>query len=406
MPRRTVLAAALLLLSVVPCRALFHSAVIDELMSGAGGDASIQYVEIRMLGASQNMIGNTRLAAFSCDGTSVDILLLVPGPNLPNAIGGARWIMASPGGAAFLAAAGISPDRVWDRGVTGSIPTACGQVCWGAPGLIPPAPTWDATDPDNYVDCVAYGPYTGPRASFAGPVLGVTPGDGTLSLTRTGTGVMNDNVFALTCPSPRNNAGANGAFGPCTPPATTTTTAATSTTGVTATTTTFPPGVGQLLSGTRLVLKARPDPSVRKLSASSHDPGLTLGEGRGSADDPTANGGTLRLVAQVGEPFDVSFALPAPSWRAAGRRGYRYRQRTRERLGPVREIVLKAGRLLLVRAAGGELPFTLAGNPNPVAVVLTMGAERYCMQFGGEVRFRPGRRLKATAAPPPASCPP
>ena len=34
---------------------------------------------------------------------------------------------------------GITPDFTWDNGVTGSIPTSCGMVCWGAPGgTVPP----------------------------------------------------------------------------------------------------------------------------------------------------------------------------------------------------------------------------------------------------------------------------
>jgi hypothetical protein len=44
------------------------------------------------------------------------------------------------------------------------------MVCWGAPGIVPPSDpgSWDHTVPANYVDCVAYGSYTGPTNGFIG----------------------------------------------------------------------------------------------------------------------------------------------------------------------------------------------------------------------------------------------
>jgi hypothetical protein len=229
--RIAVLAAASLVAFVpAPARALFHIAHVHEVMSGAGGDPSVQYVEIRMAAGGQNVTGNTRLTAFNCDGSTATVLLLVPS-NVASAMTDDRFIMAT---TSFAAEAGITPDFTWDPNVTGNMPTACGMVCWGAPGIAPPAPTWNASDPNQYVDCVAYGPYTGTTKTSthdgtppSGTPTTLTPGDGTFSLTRTAFGGNNATDFALACPTPENNAGSIGSFGACSPPTTTTTTTST-----------------------------------------------------------------------------------------------------------------------------------------------------------------------------------
>jgi hypothetical protein len=227
-------------LVATPAHAVFHIAVIDEVMSGAGGDPTVQYVEIRMLSGLQNSVCHSRLTVFRCqaDGGGSQVLIDNLGgagavnPCLANQGADVRWIMASPSGATFLTKSGISPDFTWDSGVTGGIPTSCGMVCWGAPGTLTPPPnppTWDATNPANYVDCVAYGAYDGTAEPLGNPPATATPGSGTFSLTRTDS-AMFTNAFDLACPTPTNNAGATGNFGACSPPTSTTTTATTSTT--------------------------------------------------------------------------------------------------------------------------------------------------------------------------------
>jgi len=219
------LAGLVVLLAPASAHAVFHVSHIGELMTGARGDPSIQYVEIRMDAASQNVTGGTRLTAFNCDGSTASVLLVVPS-NVPNQGPGLHWIMASPSAAIFLGASGIAPDFIWNGTAAGAgIPASCGMVCWGAPGIVPPSPSsWNATDPNNYVDCVAYGPYTGPRkvsqhdgTSPSGTPTPLTPGGGSLSLTRVSTTGNNATDFALACPTPTNNAGATGAFGSCAP---------------------------------------------------------------------------------------------------------------------------------------------------------------------------------------------
>jgi len=114
----------------------------------------VQYAEIRMLTGLQNFVTNTRLTAFNCDGSAFNVLLVVPS-DVMNA---------------------------------GTVP--CGMVCWGAPGSVSvqdPA-FWDPADPNNYVDCVGYGGYTGPRKTSirdgtfkSGTPTNLLPGDGTMS---------------------------------------------------------------------------------------------------------------------------------------------------------------------------------------------------------------------------------
>ena len=56
--------------------------------------------------------------------------------------------------------------------VHGRASVAGGMVCWGAPDdtLAPPADpgSWDHTNPANYIDCVAYGSFSGPTNGFIG----------------------------------------------------------------------------------------------------------------------------------------------------------------------------------------------------------------------------------------------
>ena len=207
---------------VQPTQAAHHIAEISEVMSGFDGDPDVQFVEVKRLGGVQTFVANTRLTAFNPDGTMAGVLLDPLGADL-NFFNSGEWVM---GTAAFEAAAGISADFVFSPGIL----PAAGMVCWGAPDTAAPPPnTWDASDPNNYVDCVSYG-----GAAFAGTnPMSPNPassgaGDGTMSLTRSVTSspkITNpwrnsddDTDFKLAVPSPENDAGQVGSLIPSTPP--------------------------------------------------------------------------------------------------------------------------------------------------------------------------------------------
>jgi hypothetical protein len=389
----------MLLLSVVagvlalaaPARALFHLAEIDEAMSGVAGDPTLQFVEIRMLTILQDQVAHSRLTYFDCTGTTATVLLEVPA-NVPNDGADVRWVMASPSASAFLATFGITPDFTFPGGIDAS----CGNLCWGAPGLVPPnPPQWDPALPGNYVDCVAYGGYAGPLLSGQ-PVVAGPLGDGLRSLTRAG------ETFGLGCPTPENNAAALGGLAGC----------ASTTTSSSTTTTTAPPPTDdtQLLDGTKLVLKDDPTrPAKRKLVAVSKDVCVRLGGGNGSVDDPRMSGANVRVVSAAGDGFDDTYRLPASGWTIIGdegaNAGYKYRDKLLTN-GPVKSVTLKRARQLRLVAKGMALGHTLAANPDPVDVVLIVGGVRYCQRYGGTATFKTPKSFVAKLAPAPAACPP
>jgi hypothetical protein len=186
-----------------PAGATFHIVSISELGSGFNGAADVQFVELRLdLGAQTNTT-NTRLTVFAADGTAT--LLKLADHALANGTSGANVLYAT---AAFTTATGVTPDFEIPPGIL----TPAGMVCWGAPGIVPPPPDqWDLAKPNNYVDCVAYGGFTGTTRPASGTPSALPPGDGTQSLARDkGTSVSgsNDVDFALATPNVCNNAGA------------------------------------------------------------------------------------------------------------------------------------------------------------------------------------------------------
>jgi len=70
-------------------------------------------------------------------------------------------------------------------------------------------------------------------------------------------------------------------------------------------------------------------------------------------------------------------------------------------------VLIRNGRVVRVGGRGALLAHDLTTSPDPVTVVLQIGAtgERHCMSFGGVTRFVPGRLYRASAAPPPSPCP-
>ncbi len=181
-------------------RAAFHIAVIDEVVASLDGDVEQQFVEIRMLIANQNVTANSVLATFGADGTHTGDLLIVP-TNVATGLADGRWSMATQ---AFQSTHGFTADFTMMAG----LPVDGGMVCWGAPGIVPPADpaSWDHADPSNYVDCVAYGSFSGPSNVHIGTPTPLTP-DGH-SLNRVSETDDNANDFGCGDPvTPANNAG-------------------------------------------------------------------------------------------------------------------------------------------------------------------------------------------------------
>jgi len=144
-------------------------------------------------------------------------------------------------------------------------------------------------------------------------------------------------------------------------------------------------------------------PRARRLVVLSRDTHVDLTDTRGTPDDPRLTGGALHIGTTSSDEFDVSDMLPASGWRAIGKtdapRGYRFTSD-----GPIRSVTIKTGGIVRVTGSGAGLALSLQTDPNPVIVDVTVGAQRYCMKFGGQATFKPGRRFSAHAAPAPAQC--
>ena len=185
---------------------------------------------------------------------------------------------------------------------------------------------------------------------------------------------------------------------------TTTSTSSSSTTSsslLLPTTTTLPSFSSDLLGGTTLTLAVKAsNPAKSKLKVIAKDASATLGDP--VADAPTATGGSLRIRSTAGD-FDLTYELPATHWKLVGKstiKGYKYT----DRLGPVTSVVITAGKLVKAVAKGPGLTFGLGTDPEPVDVVLTIGAHRYCLRFGGTPKWKPGTTFTAKDAPPPTTC--
>jgi len=187
-----------------PALALFHIAVIDEVMSGLAGTDDVQFVEIRMLAGSQNIVTGSKLSAFDASGNFLRVVLTVAG----NVTGGMNraWIMGS---TAFAAASGITPDFTFTSSGGLGLEPNDGMVCWGKPS--------NDANPGQYVDCVAYGNYVGPGNIHIGTPNPIAPfGHALVRVSNT-----NNNAADFACndpAEPENNAMAIGsiaASAPC-----------------------------------------------------------------------------------------------------------------------------------------------------------------------------------------------
>jgi len=172
----------------------------------------------------------------------------------------------------------------------------------------------------------------------------------------------------------------------------------------TTTSTTLLPG-HQVISGLELTLSADVDPSKQTVGLLSKDPTIAIGAS-GSGDDPTIAGGSLRVRSSA---FDNTYSLPSSGWSLIGKPGKSSGYHFKSKSGPIGSVVVQASKIIKARGKG-SLGTSLASDPRPVDVVLQVGGQTYCAQFGaasgGAVEFKPGKLFAANNAPPPASCPP
>ena len=126
-----------------------------------------------------------------------------------------------------------------------------------------------------------------------------------------------------------------------------------------------------------------------------------------ASNDPIAStlGGSVRVFTTAGDAFDTTYPLPLAQWQYIGQPaqglGYKYTNPS----GPITRVVFRSQRRLTVVGKGSSLGHTLATNPDPVVVVVTVGARNYCMNFGGTASFLTDRRYRATESGLATSCP-
>lgn len=218
---RVFVVALLGAFAAAPGHAAFHIAVIDEVLTSVGGDATQQFVEIRQLFMLQNQVSGSVLAAFDATGAYLGDVLVVPSNlDVSNSHAGARWIMATQ---KFQDAHGFMADFTIP---SGRLPVDAGMICWGAPqaaGTFTPVPpgSWDHTDPTKFVDCVAYGSFTGSNSPSGAPVAS-SPADHSIARVSQTQAKMDQQFDCNASITPTNNHGATltigGAACPTIPP--------------------------------------------------------------------------------------------------------------------------------------------------------------------------------------------
>jgi hypothetical protein len=132
--------------------------------------------------------------------------------------------------------------------------------------------------------------------------------------------------------------------------------------------------------------------------------GLALGD-ESAVLALVASGGSLRVTAVGGDGFDESYPLAASAWRPLRKKkpekGVRYKNKS----GPVRVVVIKSGKRLLVKGKGEGLGHSLASEPDVVQVELQLGTRHFCLEFGGSGPFKAGKKLLRRKAPVASGCP-
>lgn len=196
------LLSAPLLVGPSPVRATNHVVIMDEVMAGFNGDATIQFVEMRMADSSQNAWGpqggesssRAKLDFFNASGTRTGEFFFPSNP--PG--GTNRSVLIATQAFANLSGA-PAPDFI----IQSLIRAGSGKVCFRG----------NPANPNRFpiTLCLSYGNFTGNTEGAGTPAAALpTPGASSLkrvfNLTFFGSG--NNADFALDEPAPTNSAGA------------------------------------------------------------------------------------------------------------------------------------------------------------------------------------------------------
>jgi hypothetical protein len=124
----------------------------------------------------------------------------------------------------------------------------------------------------------------------------------------------------------------------------------------------------------------------------------------GSAGDPTTAGGTLTVSDSV-DGNGLAAVLPASGWTGLGNppgdKGYRYKGAGTP-ADPCKIVIVKESVVKLVCKSDGALNPPVGGT---AGVVLSLGPDAYCAEFGGTTIRNVAGLLKRKDAPAPPSCP-
>src|SRR3989304_3494281 len=189
------LAAAAVIPSDRDADALFHLMRVHAVVGGAGGNANVQYVELRMTANSQNFVDGQLIRFFNSSGM-LTATFTFPS-DVPSGVNGASILV---GTSEFVSNSTVAPDFTFSAAnmspttATHPVTVGAGRVCF--PGAN---------------DCVAYGNFTGANTGFGSPAERL-PTDGHCALTLTAPVLIHNNLteYSLETAAPRNNAGTSG----------------------------------------------------------------------------------------------------------------------------------------------------------------------------------------------------
>jgi len=179
-----------------------------------------------------------------------------------------------------------------------------------------------------------------------------------------------------------------------TTPSTSSTSSSTSSVTSTSSTSTTLPGTIVFPSGTKLLVKQKKS-GAQRLKLLAKDPAVLAVPPCDAAGELTIQAG-----AAPARRWDLDATLWKPLRAKAPAKGCKYRK------GPVvLTVVVKEGKLLKLKARADDLGVPLATDPRPVRIELRHGDVRHCLEFGGEGKHMPDKKLITKGAEPAASCP-